>query len=96
MFLGAPPLGFAVLYGMSNGILTISRGVLPMYLFGAHGYATRLGKLALPQLVAQSLSPTLVAPLVATWPASSIFLWIGILAAVALLCLIPLRRNLPD
>ena len=91
--LGVPPLGFAVLYGMSNGILTISRGVLPMYLFGAHGYATRLGKLAMPQLLAQALAPTVAAPLVGHWPAMTILLWIGALSAVALLCLIPLRRN---
>jgi len=93
MMLGAPPVAFAVLYGMSNGILTISRGTLPMYLFGAHGYATRIGRLALPQLLAQALAPTLAAPLVTDWPAGTIFLWIGVLAFAAMLCLAPLRRS---
>ncbi len=54
---GAPAAAFAVGYGMSNGILTISRGTLPMYLFGPAGYAMRLGRLALPQLLAYR-SPT--------------------------------------
>jgi len=93
MLLGAPPLGFAMLYGMSNGILTISRGTLPLYIFGPHGYATRIGRLAMPQLLAQAVSPTLVTPLVETWPAATLFLWIGVLSAVAMLCLAPLRRS---
>ena len=93
MLLGAPPLAFSMLYGMSNGILTISRGTLPLYIFGPHGYATRIGRLAMPQLLAQAVSPTLVTPLVETWPAATIFLWLGILSAVAMLCLAPLRRS---
>jgi MFS family permease len=93
MLLGAPPLAFSMLYGMSNGILTISRGTLPLYIFGPHGYATRIGRLAMPQLLAQAVSPTLVTPLVESWPAATIFLWIGALSAVAMLCLAPLRRS---
>lgn len=92
MVLGGPPVAFAVLYGMSNGILTISRGTLPLYIFGPHGYGTRIGRLALPQLLAQAVSPTLVTPVVADWPAASIFLWVGVLSALAMLCLLPLRR----
>jgi len=93
LLLGAPAPMFIVLYGMSNGILTISRGVLPMYLFGAHGYATRLGLLALPQLLCQALAPTLVAPLVIGWPARDIFIALGAAGILAVLCLLPLRRG---
>ena len=92
LFLGGPAPLFMVLYGMSNGILTISRGTLPMYLFGAHGYATRLGLLALPPLLCQALAPTLSAPLVASWPATDIFIGMGVIALLAVLCLLPLRR----
>ena len=88
---GAPPVAFAVGYGMSNGILTISRGTLPMHLFGARGYATRLGRLALPPLLAQAAAPTAITPLVLAWPASRIFLGLGVAACAALLCLLPLR-----
>ena len=38
---------FAVCYGISNGILTITRGVLPMHVFGPRGYATLMGRMAL-------------------------------------------------
>ena len=91
LLLGAPPVVFAVGYGMSNGILTISRGTLPMHLFGATGYATRLGRLALPPLLAQAAAPTVITPLVLAWPASRMFLVLGLAAAAALLCLLPLR-----
>ncbi len=92
LLLGGPAAGFAVAYGMSNGILTISRGTLPMFLFGARGYATRLGRLALPQLLAQAVAPTAAAPLVASLPAHAIFGGLGIAAVAALLCLLPLKR----
>ncbi len=88
---GAPPVAFAVGYGMSNGILTISRGTLPMHLFGARGYAIRLGRLALPALLAQAAAPTLITPLVLAWPATRIFAALGIAAVLALLCLLPLH-----
>jgi MFS family permease len=92
LLLGGPAVGFAVAYGMSNGILTISRGTLPMFLFGPRGYATRLGRLALPQLLMQAVAPTAVAPLVLALPADAIFAGLGIASFVALLCLLPLKR----
>lgn len=92
MLTGAPVAGFAVAYGMSNGILTISRGTLPMHLFGARGYATRIGRLALPVMLAQAVAPTAVTPLVLAWPASWLFALMGGAAGLALLCLLPLNR----
>jgi MFS family permease len=90
---GAPAVCFAVGYGMSNGILTISRGTLPMYLFGSRGYATRLGRLALPQLLAQALAPTALTPLVLAWPAARIFAALGAAALAAFACLLALRSR---
>jgi MFS family permease len=92
LLFGGPAIGFAIAYGMSNGILTISRGTLPMFLFGPHGYATRLGRLALPQLLAQAVAPTAIAPLVLVASAPAIFAGLGVAAFLALLCLLPLRR----
>jgi hypothetical protein len=83
--------GFAVLYGMSNGIMTINRGTLPLALFGADGYAQMLGWLAVPVLLAQATAPTLTAPLIAALPALDVFLACGAAAAVAVLFLLPLR-----
>jgi hypothetical protein len=89
---GAPVAAFAVAYGMSNGILTISRGTLPLHLFGARGYATRIGRLALPVMLAQAVAPTLAAPLILSWRAARVFVALGAVAAGALLCLLPLNR----
>jgi predicted MFS family arabinose efflux permease len=90
---GAPALVFALAYGMSNGILTISRGALPLHVFGPAGYATLLGRLAMPGLIAQAAAPTLLAPLVDIWPASWILGGIGVLSLSAIACLIPLRAR---
>jgi MFS family permease len=48
---------FAVLYGGSNGLSTIVRGTLPLYLFGADGYAVLLGRIARPVLIVGALAP---------------------------------------
>ncbi len=85
---------FALLYGMSNGILTINRGTLPLALFGPAGYAARLGWLAMPVLLAQATAPTLAAPLTAALSSSSVLLLAGALAGAGGLLLLPLR--LPD
>ena len=93
LLIGGPlaAVGFAVLYGMSNGIMTINRGTLPLALFGAEGYARVLGWLAVPVLLAQATAPTLAAPLVAAVPALTVLLLCGLAAAVAALFLLPLR-----
>jgi hypothetical protein len=93
LLLGGPyaAMGFAVLYGMSNGIMTVNRGTLPLAMFGAAGYARILGWLAVPVLLAQATAPTVSAPLVAMLPAVDVFLVCGAAAAVAVLFLLPLR-----
>ena len=90
---GAPAVVFAICYGISNGILTITRGVLPMHVFGPRGYATLMGRMALPSQVAQALMPTLVAPLLEFLPAHAALGAMGLVAAVAMLCLIPVGRR---
>ncbi|EKD75624.1 MAG: major facilitator superfamily MFS_1 [uncultured bacterium] len=78
---------FAIAYGMSNGVLAITMGVLPMILFGSKGYAELLGKLALPVLIAQSATPLLAIPLIERLPAISVFFFAGILGLASLGCL---------
>jgi len=93
LLLGGPvaATAFALLYGMSNGVMTINRGTLPLALFGPEGYAQVLGWLAVPVLLAQATAPALAAPLVAALPAREVFLLCGAGAAVAALFLLPLR-----
>ena len=81
---------FAIAYGMSNGVLTITMGILPMILFGSKGYAKLLGKLALPVLISQAATPLLVAPLIENWPSIRIFILAGFFGVAAVLCLVVL------
>ncbi len=69
----APPIGatllmafggpaaylFALLHGAGNGVLTITKGTLPLALFGAASYGQRLGLLNAPARMAQALAPLL-------------------------------------
>jgi MFS family permease len=93
LLIGGPiaATGFALLYGMSNGVMTINRGTLPLALFGPAGYAQILGWLAVPVLLAQATAPTVTAPLVAALPALDVLLTCGAMGAVAVLFLLPLR-----
>lgn len=83
---------FMLAYGASNGILTISKGQVPLVLFGPAGYAVLMGRLALPMLLAQALAPMLATPLIAALPARLSFGLIGALSLAALGCLWVLRR----
>jgi MFS family permease len=52
---------FALLYGFSNGVMTIVRGTVPAELFGRQHYGTLLGRLARPQLIARAVAPVALA-----------------------------------
>jgi Major Facilitator Superfamily len=53
-------LAFALLYGWSNGVMTIVRGTVPAELFGQRGYGALLGRLARPQLMLKAVAPVAV------------------------------------
>jgi MFS family permease len=52
---------FCLMYGLSNGIMTIVRGTLPRALFGQKHYGAIAGALAGPTLISQALSPLAIA-----------------------------------
>lgn len=54
---------FALLFGGSNGVVTIVRGTVPAELFGRAGYGGILGNLAAPALFARAVAPFAFAPL---------------------------------
>jgi MFS family permease len=55
---GSPLLWLTILiYGGGYGIMWIARGTLPLALFGPKRYATLMGRLAFPSLIAQALAP---------------------------------------
>jgi MFS family permease len=50
-----------VCFGAGAGLHSIARGAVPLALFGAVGYATLMGRLARPNLLAQAAAPVLAA-----------------------------------
>ena len=58
---------FTLVFGASNGLVTIVRGAVPLALFGADGYGKVLGIIATPVLLFNALSPMLFALVVDAW-----------------------------
>lgn len=74
--IGLPGVGaWLVLYGAGNGIYSIARGTVPLALFGADRYASLIGRLARPGLVAQAVAPPVGAFVLAHGGADAL-LWV--------------------
>jgi predicted MFS family arabinose efflux permease len=78
-------LAFCLLYGLSNGIITIVRGTLPQELFGAENYGAISGAMAGPSLVLKAAGPVAVAWIASATP--SVRFVLGIFLAVSLISL---------
>lgn len=76
---------FCILYGLSNGVLTIVRGTVPQALFGRDHYGAISGALAGPSLVARAAGPLALAVLIGIEPSVPVVL--ALLLAVSLLSL---------
>jgi len=76
-------LAFAVVFGCSNGVVTIVRGTVPAELFGRAGYGGTLGNLAAPALFARAVAPFAFAPLAV--PETASLGWLLLLMVMAVL-----------
>ncbi len=83
-------LAFVALYGASNGIMTIVRGMIPAELYGRNRYGAVSGALAAPLLASRSLGP-LVGALI--WSAAGGYdamIWtlaaIGVVSTLSFAC----------
>jgi len=54
-------IAFAIMFGAANGLITITRGAVPLALFGAAGYGRLLGRIAKPFQIMQALAPVVLA-----------------------------------
>lgn len=59
---------FCILYGLSNGVLTIVRGTIPQELFGRENYGAISGAMAGPSLVSKAAGPLAAAVFMQTAP----------------------------
>lgn len=72
---------FTLVLGVSNGLVTIVRGAVPLALFGREGYGELLGVLAAPQLFMNAVAPFAYAALVEAYGARA-GLWALLGAAI--------------
>lgn len=88
----ATAAAFALLFGGANGLITITRGAVPLALFGASGYGRLMGRLAGPFLLVQAAAPFIMAFMIEhTSDLGALALAAGF-ATVALICFILIRR----
>lgn len=60
-------LAFTLLMGMSQGVVTIVRGAVPLAMFGTIGYGAVLGLIATPILIVNAVAQTVFAVLIDRW-----------------------------
>jgi hypothetical protein len=96
-------IAFALLYGACNGILTITRGTLPLILFDHRSYGTLVGRLIVPSFILPAAAPLIYAIVIDRFgEASALYLSTGLavmtLVAAAMLKLLfpPLRETARD
>jgi len=83
---------FALMFGGANGLVTITRGAVPLALFGAAGYGRLMGRLAGPFLLMQSAAPLVMAFVVERTSDPAALAVAAGFAAIALACFIVIRR----
>ena len=71
-----------VFYGAGIGLESVARGTVPLALFGSSEYATLIGKLAMPSMLAQALAPWIGAILLDWGQANGTLAVVASLAAI--------------
>lgn len=83
---------FAVMFGGANGLVTITRGAVPLALFGPAGYGRLMGRLAGPWLLMQAAAPLVMAFVVDRGSDPAALALAACSAGIALTCFIVIRR----
>jgi len=83
---------FAVIFGGANGLVTITRGAVPLALFGASGYGRLMGRLAAPFLLMQAVAPLVMAFVIERASDVAALTLAAGFAGVALVCFVVIRR----
>ena len=83
---------FVLMFGAANGLITITRGAVPLALFGAAGYGRLIGRIAGPSLVIQSAAPFVLAIVAERASDAFALVLVAGFAAIALGCFATIRR----
>jgi hypothetical protein len=90
----SPPLAaaFALMFGAANGLITITRGALPLALFGAEGYGSLMGRISGFWLAMQSAAPLVMAFVAERASDAAALALTASFTVVALACFAAVRR----
>jgi MFS family permease len=83
---------FALMFGGANGLVTITRGAVPLALFGASGYGRLMGRLAGPFLLVQSAAPLVMAFVIERTSDAGALTLAATFVAAGLVCFVLIRR----
>jgi MFS family permease len=83
---------FAMMFGGANGLITITRGALPLALFGPVGYGHLIGRLAGPFQIMQAAAPVVMAFAVERASDPMALALAAAFAAIALVSFLLIRR----
>jgi MFS family permease len=97
LWMEVPVIAAALItYGAGNGIISITRGSVPLVLFGSDRFAITMGRLALPSLLAMAAAPTIGTLLIEKGGASLTFLVLtsasALNVALAIVLIVGFRR----
>jgi MFS family permease len=88
----ATAAAFAVMFGMTNGLITIARGAVPLALFGAAGYGHLMGRIGGPFLAIQAIAPLVLAFVAERNSDPAVLAVVAIFALVSFLAFMAVRR----
>jgi len=84
---------FAIAFGAANGLITITRGAVPLALFGAAGYGRVLGRIAKPFQIMQAIAPLVLAFIVERASDIAALALAAAFTLAALACLAAIRHR---
>ena len=87
-----PAVAFALIFGGANGLVTITRGAVPLALFGPSGYGRLMGRLAGPWMLMQAAAPLVMAFVVEHVSDGAALALAAAFASVALVSFVVIRR----
>ncbi|MDI9874226.1 MFS transporter [Flectobacillus rivi] len=96
LFLMSQQIAFlaVICFGLGNGMRSILRGTLPLWIFGADSYATIMGRLAGLPMVAQALTPLLSGYMIAHFSVKKFVSLLVVLAFVNIITMVILRNKI--
>ncbi len=86
---------FTVIFGLSDGLMTVVRPAIPLGLYGRHGYGAVVGRLSRPQNLVSAVAPIVFAAMLARLGIGPA-LWLSLAVSLAALAgMLALLRLLP-